>query len=811
MAHGTGGEMPDAYRVELENALPDKTDQERFANLVDLLRLLGDCIIANNYSVPSELTNAIRLTVAGQALMNKVALTPKADRRIPPNEARLMCALAVGERELFVDVQKTNITEFANSISHQIETGKIRLPFSFGREAYDAFATQHEEGDALLSYEETQRLLDALPNGVQQYGQYVTGPFGLQVSADSRMIRSVRRLPAYHCADPMCDIVHQTLLETSKEALINKHRPRFEEELDDEDPLNIDWFQAVDELHDMDAILFSDAAVGVSAMLLGDALSLVELKALTAHLLDSTHGELRQLVAGFLEVTVAKDAVAELNRAELMQIVLLARERSIQSSVDQLVDDETIKVPRGEIRRPVVNIGRRSGAFSLTPELSHLGIRFVSDDPGFAMLRLRAELARLHESDDDGREELNWQLRDIPGESIDERLDSFFRDSDPADCIERLALARKGLLDRLAERLQIEQGLGDSNSDIADRVLWKLGFERYESEDPRAQFWDLHGRLVGLVKVSRSPASRDTEEYLGVASKYFRELERFLAESLSFAAWSMLHDHSTDSSPFEYGLESDQRDGMALVQEAFEALEDSTSEFDFTGQRLELYALIRGFGILGKYLKTLDLKASIRPESELPAYTRASQLKKFPFHHTVPYLDLTPASREKLIVNLEEISKSLQRNRVSDFRNAHQHYRKTATGVKQIESALAGIEACARMIEDLGFGLIEFKLEDEIHDRWGRSEYFYAAPRGSRHAITRPSNFDWLHLPELRNTQYVVSVAAFADPGEVLRFRRRFDSAYSELWRNYPTRRRSQGSALNQTPAEHQGAEIRQS
>lgn len=798
--------------AEIERALPEERDRERFVEFVDLMRVLADCVIADDYTISDALNSTIQLTPAGEQVFRR-AVTAKTDA-IPPKEARLLCALAIGEDDIFVDLAATDLEALASAISDQIEAGRIRFPYEFGRKSYDVYAEMFEEGQAVLTYSETQKFLDATPPGVQQYGKFVTGPYGLRRSRSTRQVHSGRRIGAFHCSDPMCDVVHRVHLTTSAMAAVNLHRDRFNSLLSDDDQKPIDWFGAADEIRDVPAILFSDAHVGVAATLVGDGLSHDELRALVGCLLDSTSGELRADVQGFVPVGGAAEATAGLNHAELMQIALLARESALRDAIDVLVDSGAILVPRGEVRRPVVNRDRRSGAFGLSPEVGENGLRFSSQDEGFAMLRLRHELGNLTNlAEDDEADELAWQIRDIEGESLAERLDTFFRVTAPAECIERLVLPRRAHVSRLAGRLGITHGLEEPDERLVARFLWKLGYPLHDEEDPRGEFWRLHQRLFGLTKASHTPGSRETEEFLGTASKFFRELERYLAESLAFTAWALLHDHATDPNPFEYGLEADHARGMSLVQIAADEADDPMMSFDFLSDKLDLYSLIRGFEFLAKVLvnRRDRMEEFRRPDSEVPAYARGSELKRFPFMFTIPYLNLTDRSRERLAEQLREIARSLQRGKVTEIRNEHQHYRKTASGVEQIENALREIEVSLRALESAGLSLVEFRVEDAIHDRWGRSEYYFAAPRGARHVVTRPSGYDWLGLPALDAPQYVAPGAVFAEPNEVLRFRRRIDSPYTQLWSDYPKRRRSRSSGLSQSGVEHPGAEVRNS
>jgi hypothetical protein len=218
---------------------------------------------------------------------------------------------------------------------------------------------------------------------------------------------------------------------------------------------------------------------------------------------------------------------------------------------------------------------------------------------------------------------------------------------------------------------------------------------------------------------------------------------------------------------------------------------------------------IRGFGLLGKYLSTLETDQHNRPLHQIPAFARGSQLKKFPFRHQIPFLDLTSDAQGIIASELINFSKRMVRARVNDFRNSHQHYQKTASGIKQIEDALGEIEQALRVIETLGLALVEWKVDEENHDRWGRSEFYFAAPRGQRHVVSRPSSFDWLGMPSLSSAQYVVACAVFDAPNEVLRVSRRVDSAFADLWSSFPARRQDRANALKQHTVEHPNTEVR--
>lgn len=442
--------MSEDLSVEILEALPTEEQRSEFLKFADLMRLLGDCVIDEDYVIPDSMNAAIHLTPAGEAIFHKVVMA-KSDR-IPAKEARLLCALAIGQEDLFIDLEKTDVDVLAKSIGEQVIAEKIRFPFTFGRAAYDAYAELFDEGQPVLTHAETLRFLEATPKGVQQYGIYVVGPYGLLKAESSRQLSSGRRIEAFHCSDTMCEVVHETHLATGDKAPINLHREKFNSALSAEKSSTGGWLGAAAEIRDLPSVVFSDVHVGIVAHLLGDALDDEELKELVTFLFDHTQGELRSSFRQVEEVGDAVEYVADLNRSQLLQIALLAREPWLRTALDALVEEGKIVIPSGEVRRPVVNAERRSGAFELSPELGSYGVRFTSPANGFAMLRMRHELRTLTSNADvDEVEELAWQIRHVDGETLEERLDTFFRETEPAECIERLVLPRKSHVVRLAD------------------------------------------------------------------------------------------------------------------------------------------------------------------------------------------------------------------------------------------------------------------------------------------------------------------------------------------------------------------------
>jgi hypothetical protein len=113
-------------------------------------------------------------------------------------------------------------------------------------------------------------------------------------------------------------------------------------------------------------------------------------------------------------------------------------------------------------------------------------------------------------------------------------------------------------------------------------------------------------------------------------------------------------------------------------------------------------------------------------------------------------------------------------------------------------------------MENLGFCRLLFVPAAVSTDRWGQSRHEFIGPRSYEHAFGRPTNLDWMGLPRLSEPQYLMRAASFGDPNEVLRFTRRFDSAFAQMWAGYPHRRRAGAGnpSIDEQPSHQTDVEI---
>jgi hypothetical protein len=701
-----------------------------------------------------------------------------------------MCALTLGHDELFVDIDATDPKALSASIGRQLRDGIIRFPFIYSRDLYDVFADLFEEEKDYLSSEETMRLLKAIPRGVFQYGHYVIGPSGLTETPSGRALRFSKRVPAFHCSDPVCRDLHSVVFSTGHNAEINSQRHKLVRYLESLETPEADWTGLAMELNNLSETHFGDHWIAPMVTLLGDCLGLEELRTLIAELNGS------QPIG---------------DRPELLEMALSHSDQTIAAALDKLVLAGEILVPEGEVRTPISTGHLRSGAYRLQPQLGSQGVRFVSGDPGLPTLRQRELIRKLYLSgNDDDRHELDWQLRSVDGNSLEGRLDEYLRTSTPHEALTRLVLSRSSSAIAASE----VSGLGDldgfSDEELISRLAWKLGFEVASADDGHASFWRQHEKLSAIVQSWRGSGPGDADEFRGQASAYFSSLEGILEDSLSFASWSLLRDHISAARPFAYDNGRDRRDGLLLLERAYESWATKTPNetLRFTG-RLTMFTLVRGFGVLASALSALIGRSAeyARPMKNYPEYATRSSLQHFPFRSVHPFLDLAEHSRVRIVDGLAAVESIMDAKTLSSVRNDYSHYRRTSPELAAMETTLEAVGRAVRLLENLGFGLNVCHLAAESSDEWGRRTVLFVGPRSLTHSFARPSSLEWVGLPSLRSPQYLVRAAPFDDGNEVLRFLRRYDSDFARMWDEYPKPRKKALPTVDGTVGAHQSGQ----
>ena len=169
----------------------------------------------------------------------------------------------------------------------------------------------------------------------------------------------------------------------------------------------------------------------------------------------------------------------------------------------------------------------------------------------------------------------------------------------------------------------------------------------------------------------------------------------------------------------------------------------------------------------------------------------------------MPFLDLTSTSRHLIHSTLRNSTACLLASHAMEVRNGLLHYRRSNVDLEKLVGSLEAVESVIRNLESQGFVRIVYRRQRVETDRWGRSLHTFADVTGRERAISRPSAYAWVNLPDLDEPQYLMTAGQFDQFGEYLRFRPGSDSDYRELWGGIPQRR--QRSVAGRAPSESEG------
>lgn len=775
---------------ELLAKYKDPKWREDLLEIIDVTEFLDGCVIRSDYRISDELNNAIVPSAAGSRMVLELGKS-QGGEKVPTKEARLMCLLHLAHIELLIDPEKMDVKVLAKAISDQLLSGEIMLPHVHGPDLYEKAADLFPERRRFLGISDTAKLLDGQPIGVFQAGYWVSGPFGLHKSSAWRDFSPTRRIPLQHCHDVSCNSIHNTRIDTDGTAPINSLRHRVHRYQEAESDTPSEWSKFLTTISNYDAKAFDDFDLSTTFALLGDGFNEAELRLILTWLLDNTGGVLRDYVAQFGLRGRALDLTASLSSAQCLQLCFLCSDRQIAGAIDTLVFKGAIEIPAGEVRTPVLRRDVRQGNFRIRLEASALGIRLSARDDVAAM-RLRRLIEHLYPAEDpEAEDELKWQLRSTPGVSLEARLDEFLRTASPHEVLSRLVLSRRAHVSKAGDELHLEIAGAEDDETLVDRLLWKLGFDVDITASLRIGYWTGHERLRQAAQTANVSTLVDYELVRSVAVSYFVKLEEFLTDTLSFATWVLLNDHVVSQHPFQYDFDRDRKYAFSRLEQ-FDLLRTKKPEERLRfGDDITLYPLVRGFECLAGLLSsTLEQESSLaRDITQYPDFHKKTELQRFPFIHTIPFLDLVGSAQTRLIEGLKEISALLVQSEIASARNDQLHFRRSAADLDALMKTLDLVASAIQKIELLGIVRDLFYPDKVENDRWGRRTVFLSNRRGKEIALARPTSHGLLRLPNLATPQYIVSSAQFAEPNDMLRAIPTSKSSYSTMWGMFPQRR----------------------
>jgi len=777
-------------QLQLEEKYSDSEFRKHFAELFALHLFFDDCLVSSGYKPPDAFGDVISLTDTGKQWVPRMQAEIR-DISLP--EINLALFIRSFHHELLIDVNTTNPETIRRVLDTEIVGGRIRYPWVYDRLLYDRFFDKFSGPTEEFSYEETRELLENTPQGVFQVGDVVVGPFGVLNSSCHRFLPPLLHVPLWHCSDPSCGAIHPVVLSTGESKFLEGIRFITNESMKAEGNPS-EWFAFFRNLEHLPDY-YDDMDLEDLPWLLANAFSHAELKNILSRFIDEYSIDVRQRFPKTKQFEQILSGSAEkisqpLTKAQCFQLILLMSDEDIASSVEFLIQKGIINIPPTETRVPKV-VYHKGDWFDTNCQASRFGVRSVTSKIAIALPRLK-RLIRESYKEEPELAQLNWNLRHIEGESIDERLDKYLHSEDPKLVVRNLVFASPDKLQRAFQNMRhgyfVSPSSPEEEEGLVDKILWKLGFDIGLYPPHQLLFWERLEKFLESARTYTTYNEHDREVIRSTGVNFFVSLEEVLDHSLSFTTWVLLSDH--------YGItkfKCNFDDARRLMASRLNGQRIGSNEvkYDADGKNT-LYPLIQGFAILAdlcsEIIEGMDSELR-RPESKLPGYYGKTEIELFPFLHKALILDLRKGDRDQIIGLLKEFTAILERSQVCDIRNRLEHGRRDFPNQEEIEKARSAVSDTVSKMEATGVCPLIYLYAGRTVDNYGRGTMIFKDYRGREITVKLPSQYGVCGLPSSHQPQIIVPIMHIGDSPELLRFEFEETSEYVEMWRDYPKRR----------------------
>jgi hypothetical protein len=615
---------------ELRRSIADSTERKRIADCFALSTFYRHGVRANGYEPPATLVDAIVLSESGSNLLGRL------DPEIGESVGKFVVFLTFAYDDVFVDFQKTDIRAVKASLSEDIVKGSIKFPWVYEHLLYDLAVDWAEERPNSLTTEQTEILLSASPKGVFQMSTYVTGPFGVLESVQSRAISPYRGLLLWHCADPMCSTPHRGMLQQlngSVDEACRELRVQLQRKGSPSD-----WSLFCSRIM-TDDHWYQDYSLVNLPGLLGNGFSVEEIRKITTVTLDGSSGVQRSAIQPLGLRGPAAQITRDLQKPELLQILLLADDQTIVAAAEDLITKRSLYIPPLETRYARDFFGVRS-YFDPLCQCSELGIRVFSNN------RIASPSARLKHlilsifSGGSNPGLLAFRLRKISGNTMGQKLEKYLSSHEPYQALSELVLLTPELMRAACEHVGAShlRGLGlEDDEQLIRRLLWKLGFQRDRYDSILEPFYK-RLKLFRKLAIEGDFSSEDgIAEIRSGGVNVFVRLEEVLDLALVFSTWVLLTDHVSEQHTF---CLAKARSLVCTHLSGVITTADGPVEYDAAGKNT-LFPLVSGFLALRK--RTEEALASMgkyeRPPVQLAHFAHSSGVQKYPYRHIYFALD----------------------------------------------------------------------------------------------------------------------------------------------------------------------------
>lgn len=781
-------------KTEIDNPL----HRNNFVWSYALCILLEQCLIKDDYKAPELLSQSIVLSEEGN-ILGKILQEKFPD--VSESEIKLAIFVKLFYHDLFIDLEKTNLTEIENAISQDIANEKIKYPWVFDKLLYDRFFENFQKSSQrnALSYDETLTLLKDSPQGVFQVQDLLVGSFGILHSSFKRDLLPTTSVPLWHCSDPSCESLHTSRLTTG-DSLVSKLLMGIREFcIEKYGEKESEWQEFYGEIA-FEFNYYDEQNLSTFPWLVGNAFSEAELRNILAYLLKIHSTEIRQRLPQTKKINnIFMDApnktVQKLSKPECFQILLLVADEHIISAIEALIEDKVIKIPATEIRSP--RYFRGASWEKIKWECSQFGVRSKPSNNNIGVTRLKKLIYSVYKSEEK-REQLKWVLRHSSGDDAHEKLDDYLFSTNPREIIRELILSNPNHLDLAFENLRYGKFSFPKSSDdeekLISKILWKLDFNINAYPDFQDKFWKRHSNLIDVSRTYADYNENDKENIRSASVNLFVSLEEILDYSLSFTTWVLLSDHY-GVTRFTCDLDEARKFMATTLSEASTLFSKESEPVSYNPNGVNtLFPLIYGFRLLALFCEKIlgeNSPSHKRPPYQFPRFYEKTNLQTFPFLSKMLIFDLKESSTARILETLKNITSELESGNVSNVRNRLQHNRKSEEFPKQeeIDKACGAISSAISKMEKSGICPLVYFRQSSSTDSYDRTAIVLQDYKGRTITLRRPFEFSSSIKIGTKNAVIVTPWLHVKNSSHPLYFAFVESSDHLEMLKDFPKRR----------------------
>lgn len=771
--------------------IKDDKIKENIRKAYSIRSFVRNCIYSENYHATDGISDVLKLTKKGNEIYQEVL--EYSLKNIPgttSSDIHFAMFLSFGTKDLFIDLETTDINKLQSLISEDIRQRRLMLPFLYDRLLYDKGLSLFDREFDSIDYEKTIELLTNTPQGVFQVEEFVSGPFGILISPSKRKIQPTAMVPLFHCSNPACESIHPCKLGSGKSVI-----PDIERKILDIIKLEkkFEWNEYyIKELTESN--YFDLLHPGNLPWLLGNAFSEHELRNILSESICSRSSSIKQQLvetpySNFLHGS-PHELTKKLNKGETLQLLLLETNEHIVMTIENLIENKTIDIPWSETRTPKYSLSLRT-AYKVNSEVSRLGVRFVPTVTNMATVRTRSIINELYSSKDD-KAALEWALRHHPGKTANEKLEAITNKENPRELVKQLIMSNPDKLEKAFSILKygnfrIPKNIHEEET-IIDKILWKIGYDINSYPEEQRLLRERISQLRSAARKLKSYSESEREIVRSVGVNLFVSMEEFLETSLSFCCWLLLSDHlGTTRYKFNSGKA---RKILSSSLSNLRSIEGKPIIYSNAGKNT-LFPLIQGYSILAEKCEDIIRNHAnyVRHDSQIPSLYKRTSIVEFPFPHTVLVADLRPDIRNNILTTLRQLTYSLETSGIYNTRNGIDHKRDEFPTKDDICNTCGNIEEIIESIERCGLYPTYYSQKNTVIDEHDRGIITFEDYLQNEITITSPSQFASCNLPPQTINQILVPIVQIGDSTEIFRCTYEVDSDYIRMWDGYPKSR----------------------